>query len=329
MTVRFRWFAAGAALPVLVAASGCVHHSEAGRNNTEMNLAGAAVSPESRSARDSARTLRARTAHVIIVSIDGLRPDAIAKYHAATLERLSRDGRFALQARTIVPSTTMPSHASMLTGVNPSRHRVLWNDDDRTHAALRVPTIFGIAKHEGLSTAAFYSKSKFSQLIPRNAFDTAAAPSQSEGIWSGESTVTRAVEHLRGHAPGLLFVHLGEPDYAGHARGWMTDEYAGAVLSADAALGRLLAGADSTFGPSAYTVIVTSDHGGHARTHGTPSADDLLIPWVAWGAGVQPGAPLRGAIRTMDTAATALWLLGIDVPRDWSGRAVTSAFVVR
>lgn len=306
-----------------------MHHAETGRNTAEIDLAGAASRPESRAARDSARVLRARTGHVIIVSIDGLRPDAIAKYHAATLERLSRDGRYALQARTILPSTTMPSHASMLTGVNPSRHRVLWNDDERAHAAMSVPTIFGIAKDEGLSTAAFYSKSKFSQLVPRNALDISAAPSPAEGVWLSESTVARAIEHLRSHAPGLLFVHLGEPDYAGHARGWMTDEYAGAVLSADAALGRLLAGADSALGASAYTVIVTSDHGGHARTHGTPSADDLLIPWLAWGAGVQPGAPLKESIRTMDTAATALWLLGIEVPRDWSGRAVTSAFVVR
>jgi predicted AlkP superfamily pyrophosphatase or phosphodiesterase len=329
VTLPLRSFAAGAALAVVAASSGCVHPSEAGRNNGEIDLAGAPASPESRAARDAARAHRALTGHVIIVSIDGLRPDAIAKYHASTLERLSRDGRYALQARTIVPSTTMPSHASMLTGVNPSRHHVLWNDDERTHDAMRVPTIFGIVKHEGLSTAAFYSKSKFSQLIPRNALDIAAAPTQSEGIWLSESTVARAIEHLRNHAPGLLFVHLGEPDYAGHARGWMTDEYASAVLSADAALGRLLAGADSALGPSAYTVIVTSDHGGHARTHGTRSADDLLIPWVAWGAGVQPGAPLNESIRTMDTAATALWLLGIEVPRDWSGRAVTSAFVAR
>lgn len=285
--------------------------------------------PESRASRDSARMARARTGHVIIVSIDGLRPDAISRFGPATLQRLSREGRYALHARTIVPSTTIPSHVSMLTGVGPLQHRVLWNDDNESHAAVSVPTVFSVVKREGLSTAAFYSKSKFAELIPRGALDTQAAPTRSEGIWPGESTVARAVEHLRGSAPSLLFVHIGEPDYAGHSSGWMTDAYAEAVRGADSALGHLLVHADSTFGRGAYTVIVTSDHGGHSQTHGSTRANDLLIPWVVWGAGVEAGLPLTESIRTMDTAATALWLLGIDVPRGWSGRAVSAAFVRR
>jgi hypothetical protein len=51
-----------------------------------------------------------------------------------------------------------------------------------------------------------------------------------------------------------------------------------------------------------------------------------MIPWLAWGEGVQPGTQLGHAIRTMDTAATALWLLGVAVPEGWSGIAVAGAF---
>ena len=310
---------------LLLAPGACVHQAESARSEANVALAADDRVP-SRAARDSLRSARARTGHVIIVSIDGLRPDAISRYRAATLERLSREGRYALQARTILPSTTMPSHASMLTGVGPFQHRILWNDDDVNHAAATVPSVFSVAKREGLSTAAFYSKSKFSQLFPPSALDVTAAPTQSEGIWPGESTVARAAEHLRAASPSLLFVHLGEPDYAGHSFGWMSEEYADAVRSADTALGHLLARADTVYGRGAYTVIVTADHGGHSRTHGTPRSDDLLIPWVIWGEGVQAGAPLREPIRTMDTAATALWLLGIDVPRGWNGRVVGTAF---
>src|SRR5687767_5567424 len=57
--------------------------------------------------------------NVVVVSVDGLRPDAIAKYSAPTLQRLMREGSYTLAARTIDPSTTLPSHTSMLTGQPP------------------------------------------------------------------------------------------------------------------------------------------------------------------------------------------------------------------
>jgi arylsulfatase A-like enzyme len=51
----------------------------------------------------------------------------------------------------------------------------------------------------------------------------------------------------------------------------------------------------------------------------------MTIPWIVWGAGVQRGDTLTG-IHTMDTAATVLWLLGVDAPANWTGRVVSSAF---
>ena len=65
--------------------------------------------------------------HVIVVSIDGLRPDAIETYGASTMQRLIREGSYTLSGRTIDPSKTLPSHTSMLTGQPPERHGVLWN----------------------------------------------------------------------------------------------------------------------------------------------------------------------------------------------------------
>jgi predicted AlkP superfamily pyrophosphatase or phosphodiesterase len=278
---------------------------------------------------DSARASRARTAHVVIVSIDGLRPDAIARYGAITLARLQREGRYALHARTIVPSTTIPSHASMLSGLGPMGHRVLWNDDDERNRPISAPTVFTFARREGLTTAAFFSKSKFGALLPAAALDAESAPDRSAALWPGDHTVAVAAHYLAGASPNLLFVHLAEPDYAGHTLGWMTEAYGDAVRSADQALATLLARADSTFGHGAYTLIVTADHGGHARTHGGRGTDDVSIPWIVWGQAVEDGAPLKESIRTMDTAATALWLLGIEVPRSMAGRPVTAAFASR
>jgi arylsulfatase A-like enzyme len=83
--------------------------------------------------------------------------------------------------------------------------------------------------------------------------------------------------------------------------------------------------AEAHFGPGGYTVILTADHGGHGKSHGTTDPRDMTIPWIVWGAGVQPGDTLSG-IRTMDTAATVMWLLGVDAPANWVGRPISNAF---
>jgi arylsulfatase A-like enzyme len=80
-----------------------------------------------------------------------------------------------------------------------------------------------------------------------------------------------------------------------------------------------------TAGAGNYSVIVTADHGGHGSDHGSDDPRDVLIPWIAWGQGVSP-RQIEDAVRTMDTASTVLWLLGIPVPTDWAGTPVLGAF---
>ena len=132
--------------------------------------------------------------------------------------------------------------------------------------------------------------------------------------------------HLRASRPNILFVHLSDPDRAGHSNGWMSDAYGRAVADADRALTRILAASDAAFGAGQYSVIVTADHGGHDRDHGSDDTLDVTIPWIAWGKGVRPGALDSTTIRTMDTASTVLWVLGLREPSEWAGTAVTTAY---
>jgi arylsulfatase A-like enzyme len=267
------------------------------------------------------------TRHVVLLSIDGLRPDAISSYEAPTLQRLIREGSYTLGASTITPSKTLPSHTSMLTGEGPERHNVLWNNvvtakDD----AVDVPTIFGVSRKYGYRTAAFFSKSKFGPLQQAGTLDYSQAPGGWWGRWSAHKTATDVEAHLASAAPNVLFVHLSDPDRAGHSSGWMTTEYGRAVTATDAAVARILAAANATYGEGQYSVIVTADHGGHGRNHGSDDPRDVTIPWIAWGRGVTPGELKHTGVRTMDTASTVVWLLGVPEPTDWAGQPVTAAF---
>jgi predicted AlkP superfamily pyrophosphatase or phosphodiesterase len=189
------------------------------------------------------------TSHVLVISVDGLRPDAIERFGASTLRRLIREGSYTLAASTIVPSKTLPSHTSMLTGVPPERHQVLWNNVITADAELvELPTVFGIARKNGFRTAAFFSKAKFQPLQQPGTLDYSQAPGGWFGRWMADRTVADVEKHLATSRPHLLFVHLSDPDRAGHSSGWMSPAYARAVIAADTGITQLLASADRAYG---------------------------------------------------------------------------------
>ncbi|HEY8551758.1 MAG TPA: alkaline phosphatase family protein [Vicinamibacterales bacterium] len=266
--------------------------------------------------------------NVVVVSIDGLRPDAIGSFPAPTLQRLIREGSYTLSATTILPSKTLPSHSSMLTGQPPERHGVLWNTVFTSRSReVELPTVFGLARAAGYHTAAFFSKPKFQALQREGTLDYTQAPGGLSGGWSSRRTVNDVARYLETHRPNLLFVHLADPDRAGHRDGWMSAAYGEAVTSADMALGRLIELGERTYGAGRFTLIVTADHGGHEFDHGSDDPRDMTIPWIAWGHAVKGGLlPPAQVIETMDTASTILWLLGVDRPADWAGEPVEAAF---
>ena len=253
---------------------------------------------------------------VAIISIDGLRPDAIQIAGAANILGLAARGAYSWNAQTILPSTTLPAHVSMLSGFTPEEHGVTWDDYTPTRGQILVPTVFHAARARGLHTGMVAGKEKFQTFRDTGACDTwvLAAPDD-------DDVAGRVATALSGR-PDLLFIHLPDVDLVGHASKWMSDPYLTAVRRADAAVGRIL----STL-PADTTIILTADHGGHPEGHGSDSPQDTTIPWVMAGPSVIKGKMLRAGIRTVDTAATAAFVLGTVLPPDAPGRPIYDAFV--
>lgn len=101
----------------------------------------------------------ARARRVVVVSIDGLRPDAIEEAPAANLLALIRRGAYCAKAETIRPSITLPSHTAMLSGLDFGRHGVSWNNYRPGHFG--HPSVFSVTTRAGGSTAMFFAKDKF------------------------------------------------------------------------------------------------------------------------------------------------------------------------
>ena len=279
--------------------------------------------------------------HVFIISIDGGKPAVIAESPMPVLERMVAEGACTWSANTIFPSITLPSHTSMLTGVGPQKHKVLWNTWNPTNGIVRVPTVFSLAKRAGFSTAMFVGKEKFRHLLLADSVDefdynrsaeTEVVKTDKSSAKSKEGTVMAdrvardAAAYIVRKKPALCFIHFADPDSTGHKYGWGSPEQVKAFAKTDAALGVIL-GAIREAGIADQTVVLLSaDHGGHAKTHGSKSADDMHIPWIAWGKGVKKGFAITVPVTTFDTAATALWLLGVACLDSFDGSPVTTAF---
>ena len=64
---------------------------------------------------------------VILISIDGMRPDGVFSCGNPFVQKMTEIGSYTKTARTVVPSVTLPCHMSMFHSVPPMRHGILSN----------------------------------------------------------------------------------------------------------------------------------------------------------------------------------------------------------
>ena len=275
--------------------------------------------------------------HVMFVSIDGLRPDVLLRASTPRVHDMMDRGSFTLWAKTTPASITLPSHVSMLTGVTPEVHAILWNADLPLAEPVfpSAPTLFELARKAGYSTALVAGKSKFSVFDKPASRDEPAALSWKYITTStkcGDDEVTQhALEILREHQPDVLFVHLPECDNVGHAAGWGSAEQLETVARADACIGQLLDALHEMKLDDSTMIIVTSDHGGAGRTHGAEDPRSRTIPWIAVGPGIRHNFDLTRLgreqdVTTYDTFATACFVLGIPIDFRIDGKPVRQIF---
>jgi len=243
----------------------------------------------------------------VIISEDGMRPDVLTEQLAPNHVALMKQGAIAHHAETIPESDTLPSHASMLSGVGAKDHGLWWNSYQAQRGFIHVPTVFSAAHEAHLTTAMIVGKPKLKHIASPGTVDHFERPSYLCG-----GVAARAASYFAESKPDLLFVHFSDPDEYGHSHGWMSKEYLHAVHNSDGCLATVLAAIDASPDAANTLVIVTADHGGHGKRHSDGHATvDRDIPWIVRGPGVGRGVVLDESVETVDTAATTLAALGL------------------
>ncbi len=306
--------------------------------------------------------------YVIHISIDGLRPDAVERLPMPALTRLRLEGAWTHNARTDVDyRITLPNHTSQLTSrpvLGPNGHDWTINVDPAPGVTLHsnrgsyVPSVFDVAHDNGLSTAAYVSKSKFSLFnvsydADHGAPDTTGADDGRDKIDTFEydantdDLVDRLIEDLHADPAAFTFLHLRDPDAAGHVFRWSLrrgSRYLRAVEHADELVGRVLEAVEDDLRLAGRTaLVVTADHGGSRRHHRAEREVHYTVPFYVWSPGVpradlyelndglraDPGTENVGfdadpqPIRNGDAANLDLALLGLPpIPGSTIGAAV-------
>jgi tetratricopeptide (TPR) repeat protein len=285
--------------------------------------------------------------NVLLITIDTFRADRLGVGVAPALDRLAESSIRFTAARTAVP-LTLPSHATILTGLLPPAHGVRENGVDQLGAS--HPTVAALLKTAGYETAAFVGAfvldrrfglargfDVYDDRIPRDP----AAMESLEAERSASVVIDRALAWLKtkdaaGSLPDLsappsrffVWIHLYDP----HAPYTPPPEfgrraptpYDGEIAYADAQIARVFDWLHARGQTDRTLVIVAGDHGeglGYhgERTHGMLLYDSTLrVPLIVAAPGERP-ARRDEAVSLVDIAPTILHAVGLTPPAEMQG----------
>jgi predicted AlkP superfamily pyrophosphatase or phosphodiesterase len=212
---------------------------------------------------------------VVLISLDGFRPDYLERHSPPTLLRLAREGVLAEAMIPVFPTLTFPNHYSIVTGLHPESHGVvgntmydpvfdatftLRNEGPREDRWWGGEPIWATAEKQGLRSAAFFwpaTEAEIAGVRPTRWM-------RYDGSVPYETRVDSVLAWLSlpdGERPRMVTLYFDEPDHTAHEDGPFAPTVRGAVLRADSALARLVAGLEARGLYDAVNLIVVSDHG--------------------------------------------------------------------
>jgi len=278
---------------------------------------------------DKKETSKQIAKYVILIGSDGFGAYAFNKAKVPNLRKMMKEGAYSLHARSVLPSSSAVNWASMLMGSGPELHGYTEWGSKVPELPSRVigkggiyPTIFSLIDEQlpdekiGVS----YKWGGIKYLFERTMVDL-----DFNGKTDKE-TVEKALDFIINEKPAFTFIHLDEPDHAGHSIGHDTPEYYEQVEMIDGLVGDIVNRLVETGMMEDTIIIFSADHGGINKGHGGKTLLEVEIPWIIYGKGIPAKGKLDTSIITYDTAATIAKILDLEQPQSWIGRPVIQAF---
>jgi arylsulfatase A-like enzyme/tetratricopeptide (TPR) repeat protein len=282
--------------------------------------------------------------NVLLVTLDTTRADHLPAYgyrgvSTPGLDRIAETSLIFDDAIAHVP-LTLPSHASILTGLLPIAHGVRDNEGFRLDS--KIATLPEILRDHGYATAAFVSAfvldsrwglnrgfdvyfDKFNQYQEVNRDEVQRRAEETE------SEVERWLPTLQGK-PFFCWVHFYDPHEPydppePYRARYAANRYDGEIAYMDQSIGKLLAKLAELRLSDRTMVIVTGDHGEGLGEHGELThamflyRTTLHVPLLVQIPGGRQKR-IRGVVRHIDLAPTILDLLGVEPASGMQGASL-------
>jgi arylsulfatase A-like enzyme len=264
---------------------------------------------------------------VLVIGIDGVRPDVLAEVHTPAIDALAGEGAFSDRVTTKAQTVSGPGWSSMLTGVWPDKHGVTSNDFAGNNYAMYPDFLTRLELLDGdfstfavVDWAPLGSEASGGPLLSDTIDVKLDFDGDQLGYQEGDiRSVAAAVRFLENQDPDAAFVYIGYPDVAAHEHGARSHEYYLSIENADVHVGRLVAALRNrpTYAREDWLILVSTDHGHRDEGgHGGDSPEERTVFYLASGPSVTNGS-LPHDVNIVDVAVTALAHLGITIDPAW------------
>ncbi len=286
--------------------------------------------------------------NVLLVTFDTMRADHLGalgrpEAHTPVLDGLAKRGVLFEQCIAAAP-ITLPSHATILTGLYPYHHGA--RNNGTHHLPAEVPTLAETLQRAGFETGAVVSAivldSRFGLDRGFASYDDdlSSAKSKEEFVYrqvDAADTSARAIRWLegRGEERWFLWVHFFDPhaDYAPPERFrelCKGSAYDGEIAYADDELGRILEFLRARGQLESTLVAMTADHGESLGEHGEQTHSLFVydattrVPLIFAHSSLAQAKRLHAVVSSADIAPSLLELLDLAPPGPLDGRSLAA-----
>jgi len=271
---------------------------------------------------------------VVLVTLDTVRADHIGSYgaeraHTPTFDTVASEGvRF--EAAVSPTPLTLPSHASLMTALDPPAHGVRHNGIYRLSG--KIPTLAERLRSAGFATAAFVGAlvldARFGLDRGFDSYDDAMSDRLSGHVGYAERTADIVVDSALAwldRAPDRFFLWLhfydAHADYdppPGFASAFASRPYQGEIAFVDSQFGRVLEDLRRRWPGGGTLLVVTADHGESLGEHDEATHSYSIydatqrVPLLMSGPGLPSGRVVAGMVRLVDVAPTVIGLAGAE-----------------
>jgi len=252
---------------------------------------------------------------VLIIGIDGCRPDALLAAETPNMDKLWKDGAYSFKARTDEISSSGPAWSAMLTGVWHQKHNVTNNDYENPDLE-HYPHFFHRIRQEKPELKT-YSVANWGPVhtILQEGDATYTSSKISDVQVSKEVASLLEKEDVE-----VMFVQLDEVDGAGHKHDYTvkSKKYLAAIERSDGQVGNMVSALEkrASINNENWLIILSTDHGGSNYGHGKNIPEHTTIFYIASGPDAIQGE-IKKEVGVVDVAVTALYHLGIPAKKSW------------